>query len=194
MILASFFSRLIAFFIPMVLAAAPAQNPCVGVPGGCASQNVLLNIPAVLGPILVGLAAGGAVLMVVIGGAQMLLSFGDDGQGGKGRMTVIWALTGFAFALASQAVITFVQTRAAPLSASTLPTLDLMAAIVSTALTLFNISFVIVMVYAAFRLVISFGKQEDHNKAWNMLIWAIFGAIVINVAHSLVRAILGIGF
>ncbi|MEI8230595.1 MAG: hypothetical protein WCG83_05700 [Candidatus Peregrinibacteria bacterium] len=194
MMIASILDRLIQFLIPLALAAPPAQDPCVGIPGGCPAQNVLLNIPIVLGPILVGLAAGGAVLMVVIGGAQMMLAFGDDGAAGKGKMTVIWALCGFALALASQAIITFVQTRASPLAQSNLPTLDLMAAIVSTALTLFNVAFVLVMVYAAFRLVISYGKTEEHGKAWNMLLWAIFGAMVINVAHSLVRAILGIGF
>ncbi|MDD5623129.1 MAG: hypothetical protein PHI23_00245 [Candidatus Peribacteraceae bacterium] len=170
---------------------ALAQDPCVGVPGGCSPENYLPRIVPVVGQVLVGFAAGGAVLFVVFGGFQMIMNFGSDPT--KGKMTVVYALCGFALALSSQAIVTFVNSRAAPLEGASVPQIELMGAMVSAMLNVFNVTFVVMVVYAGFQLIISYGKSSDFEKAQTMLIWAVVGALVVNAGHALVNAVLGLG-
>ncbi|OIO54966.1 hypothetical protein AUJ46_02015 [Candidatus Peregrinibacteria bacterium CG1_02_54_53] len=185
--------RLFSTFVSVAHAAAPAQNPCVGVPGGCEPVNMLLPFIPVIGSLLVGFAGGGAVLFVIIGGVQMIMSLGDDGGGNKGKMSLIYAVGGFMLALASQAIVTFVQTRAAGLAASATPHLDFMAAAVNAILSLLNVAFIAVVIYAAIRLVIAWGKSDAYQKAMNMILWAVIGTFIINAANAIVHAVLRLG-
>lgn len=185
--------RLFSLLVTTALAAPPAQDPCVGVPGGCAPANVAASVIPVIGSLLVGLAGGGAVLFVIIGGAQMILSMGDDGAGNKGKTSIMYAIGGFMLALASQAVITFVHSRAAPLASAATPHLDLMAAVVGGILSLLNVAFIGIVMYAAVRLVIAWGKTDAYQKALNTIIWAVIGTLIINAANALVHAVLRLG-
>lgn len=185
--------RLLSLFVSTAFAAAPAQNPCVGVPGGCAPVNVAVQVIPVIGSLLVGFAGGGAVIFVVIGGMQMILSMGDDGAGNKGKTSILYALGGFMLALASQAIVTFVHTRASPLAAAPTPHLDFMAAVVSAILSILNVAFIGIVIYAAIRMVIAWGKSEGYQKALNMLLWAVIGTLIINAANAIVHGILNLG-
>ncbi len=185
--------RLLSVFVTTALAAAPAQDPCVGVPGGCEPVNMVLPFIPVIGSLLVGLAGGGAVLFVVIGGVQMIMSMGDDGAGNKGKMSLMYAIGGFMLALASQAIVTFVHARVSALAGSTTPHLDFMAEAVSAILSLLNVAFVGIVIYAAVLLVIAWGKSDAYQKAMNMLLWAIIGTFIINAASAIVHAVLRLG-
>ncbi|MDO8468432.1 MAG: hypothetical protein Q7S29_01605 [Candidatus Peribacter sp.] len=188
-----FLSRLFSFLVTTALAAPPAQDPCVGVPGGCAPVNMALPFIPVIGSLLVGFAGGGAVIFVIIGGMQMILSMGDEGAGTKGKTTLLYALGGFMLALASQAIVTFVQTRAAPLASAATPHLDFMAVVVSAILSLLNVAFMGIVIYSAIRLVIAWGKAESYQKAVNAILWAIIGTLTINAANAIVHAVLNLG-
>jgi len=192
-LLSTFSYRLLSLFVEVALAAPPAQDPCVGVPGGCTPVNMAVQFIPPIGSLLVGLAGGGAVLFVIIGGVQMFLSAGDDGAAGKGKNSILFAVGGFMLALASQAIVTFVQTRAAPLASATTPHLDFMAAAVSAILSLLNVAFVGIVIYAAIRLVIAWGKSDAYQKALSMILWAIVGALIINAANAIVHAVLNLG-
>lgn len=186
--------RLLSLLVTTALAAAPAQDPCVGLPGGaCTPENVLVNFIPYIGSLLVGLAGGGAVLFTIIGGVQMILSAGDDSAGTKGKHSIMYAIGGFMLALASQAIVTFVHSRAAPLVASTAPHLDFMAAMVGVILSLMNVAFVAVVMYAAVRLVLAWGKSEEYQKSLNMILWAIIGTLIINAASAIAHAVLRLG-
>ncbi|MDD5041540.1 MAG: hypothetical protein PHX87_04285 [Candidatus Peribacteraceae bacterium] len=193
MTLSALFTRLFSLLATTALAAAPAQDPCVGVPGGCAPVNMITPLIPVIGSLLVGLAGGGAVLFVVIGGIQMILSAGDDGAGNKGKMSMIYALGGFMLALASQAIVTFVHTRVSPLAGASTPHLDFMAVAVSAVLSLLNVAFIGIVIYAAILLVIAWGKQDAYHKSMNMILWAIIGTLIINAANAIVHAVLNLG-
>jgi len=185
--------RLMQILVTTALASPPAQDPCVGVPGGCPPVNMILPFIPLVGSLLVGFAGGGAVLFTIIGGVQMILSMGDDGGGNKGKMTIIYAIAGFMLALASQALVTFVHTRASVLASATTPHLDFMAAAVGAILSLMNVAFVLVVMYAAFRMVLAWGKDEEFKKGLNMILWAIIGTLVINAASAIVHAVLRLG-
>lgn len=191
--IASVVHRLVQALATTAYAALPAQDPCVGVPGGCAPVNLLTPLIPVIGSLLVGFAGGGAVLFTVIGGVQMFLSMGDDGAGNKGKTTMLYAVGGFMLALASQAIVTFVHTRAAVLAAAPTPHLDFMAAVVAAILSLMNVAFVVLTLYAGFRMVLAWGKEDEFKKALNMILWALIGALSINAASALVHAVLRLG-
>ena len=188
-----FFTRLFSFLVTTALAAPPAQDPCVGVPGGCAPVNMALPLIPVIGSLLVGFAGGGAVIFVIIGGMQMILSMGDEGAGTKGKTSMMYAIGGFMLALASQAIVTFVHTRAAPLAAAATPHLDFMAAVVNAILSILNVAFIGIVIYAAIRLVIAWGKADAFQKAMNTILWAIIGTLLINAANAIVHAVLNLG-
>ena len=59
---------------------ASVTTSCTLVPGGCTAGNEIEGLIAPATNILVGLSAGLSVLFVVWGGAQMILSFGDDSK------------------------------------------------------------------------------------------------------------------
>jgi len=185
--------RLLSILVTTALATAPAQDPCVGVPGGCAPVNMILPFVPVIGSLLVGLAGGGAVLFVILGGVQMIMNMGDEGAGTKGKTSMLYAIGGFMLALASQALVTFVQTWSAPLATAATPHLDFMAAAVNAILSLLNIAFVGIVIYAAVRLVIAWGKADAYQKAMQSILWAIIGTLVINAANAIVHAVLKLG-
>lgn len=144
---------------------------------------------------MVGIAGGGAVLFTIIGGAQMVLSMGDDGAGAKGKTTILYAIGGFMLALASQTIVNFVHSRAvlSGLITAATPHLDLMQTIVGGILSLMNIGFVMICLYAGFRMVLAWGKQDEFHKAFGMILWAIIGALCVNAASALTHAVLRIG-
>ncbi len=186
-------TRLLSLLVSTAHAALPAQDPCVGVPGGCAPVNMILPLIPVLGSLLVGFAGGAAVIFVIIGGMQMILSMGDDSAGAKGKTSILYALGGFMLALSSQAIVTFVHTRTAPLVTAATPHLDFMAAVVSAILSILNVAFIAIVIYAAFRLVIAWGKADAFQKAMSMLLWAVIGTLIINASNAIVHAVLNLG-
>ncbi|PIQ75958.1 hypothetical protein COU78_03260 [Candidatus Peregrinibacteria bacterium CG10_big_fil_rev_8_21_14_0_10_49_24] len=185
---------------PVLAYAAPGVDPCgvlgVGYCDATMGQTIINNSISQTGLLFAGIAGGAAVLFGVIGGAQMLLSLGNESQVTKGRNALIFALGGFALVLASQAIVSFsiANAQSVGLNTSTNPFITLMSAIVTIMLRILNSIFVIVMVGAGIRMIIGHGKSDEFNKAKQTLIFAVGGAFVINVAHALVRGILATGF
>ena len=183
-------------FLPWLLlrpTPALAVDPCA-IMGGCPSGNYLWALIQPIGTLLISVGAGAAVIGVVIGGATMLLNFGDESKVEKGRKAVIYSLAGFAIVLGSQALTSFVYSYAFPVAAVSGPTLveDVMAAAVTAMYSLFNIVFLIVITFAGYKMVIGRGQADEFNRARTMLIWAIGGAIVINAARAIVTVIMNV--
>jgi len=185
---------------PVAAYAAPGIDPCwtlgAGFCNSSAGQSIIDNGLAQTGLLFAGLGGGAAVLFAVIGGAQLLLSFGDESKITKGRNSLIFSLAGFALLLASQSIVSFSvsSAQAAGLEAGSNPFITLMAAIVQAIIMALNSVFVIVMVVAGIRMVIGHGKSDEFSKARQSLIYAIVGAFFVNAAHALVRGILATGF
>ena len=78
---------------------------CEGVsdPGGSVSNLVQKVVSAIFG--VVGVLA---VLMMILGGIQLMTSAGDPGKVKKGKDTIIWGIIGLVITLFSYAIVSFV--------------------------------------------------------------------------------------
>lgn len=194
------FAFLLGTFPQVALAAPPAPgiDPCSTI-GGCSLSGggiialVIQNTAA----LFVSIAAGASVLFVVVGGFQMLLSFGNDSTVTKGKNSVMFALGGFALVLAAQAIVSFVVNNAIGgglVLATVNPAVSLMGVAVRMMLSVFNVAFALVAIGSAIRMVVAHGKSDEFGKARSALIFSIVGAVIVNVARALVNIILTAGF
>ena len=181
-----------------LLAQAPPVIICDGLPGcgEAAIENVLFEhtVPTAIG-LLINLAAGGSVIFIVVAGAQMLLSAGDEGMLTKARYGVLFALLGLALALASQSLVEFVATEEYGQSnEGNFLFGGFLPSVVRIALLLLNATFMLVIMAGGIRMALSSGKQEEFTKGLSMIKWAIVGAVIINVARAGTQALLLLGF
>jgi hypothetical protein len=143
--------------------------------------------------ILVEIVSGLSVLFVVIGGAFMLMNFGNESTLEKGKKSVFFALAGFALALSSQAIISFVVVQTAGV-APVSPHLEIMRVMIDAMLFIFNGVFALMMLFYGFKLVIARGQQSELDSVKKGLVWTIGGALTINLAYALVQATVNLGF
>ncbi|MBU0767014.1 hypothetical protein KKF55_04520 [Patescibacteria group bacterium] len=188
----------IGFAVSLVPSIAFAAGPtdvalaCRYVGIGCTNTNALAMAVPLIGNTLVAVAAGLSVLFVVVGGALMLISAGDEGQVQKGKMSIVYALVGLGIALVSQSFTKFIAMQFGGLMGTSDPVFVFMGLAVGAMVTIFNAVFVLMMVGAGFRMAFARGSSDEFTKARGMLIWAVAGAIVVNVAYSLVSAVMSL--
>ena len=180
----------LGIFLPVT---ALAQDPCHGISGCTAQANQLIPFIALIVTTLVEIAAGLSVLFVVIGGAFLILNFGNEANATKGRTQIFFALGGFALVLASQAIISFVVARSEVID-PTLPHLSIMQVVVQSMLQVFNVVFALIMIYFGFRLVLGHGQQSELDSFKKGIFWSISGALAVNLAYALVNAVVQLGF
>lgn len=171
----------------------PGADPCQYIAARCGTSTagVVNMIVKGIETIATFLAVGGGALAVVysvIGGFQMLLSFGDEGKFNRGRSSVTWALVGFGLMLGSQVIANFIYDRATIAAGATAPLIGLMEVVVSTIVGLLNTFFVLIVMFAGVRAVIGRGKTEEFTSAKHAVGFAIAGAIVVNLARALAVA------
>lgn len=174
----------------------PGADPCTYLGAHCSTSTagVLTMANTFGGAVATFLAIGGgalAVIYVVVGGFQMLLSYGDDSKLTRGKTSVQWALVGFGLVLGSQMVVNFVAMRAGGALTAT-PLLSLMTTIVDSLLLLMNVFFVIIVCAAGLKAILSRGKQEDYTQAKHAVGYALAGALVMNLARALAGAVFNI--
>lgn len=129
------------------------------------------------------------VLFIMIGGAYILLSAGDQEKVTKGKNAITWAVIGifvmnFAVTLISY-IVAEVSTRD---SAS-----DLVESVIYTLIgSIFDLLYIAILGVALFsgmRMVLAFGKEDEFKKARDGLFWCAVGAIIINLADAIATAI-----
>lgn len=184
---------LFSFIISSIPSATALGDPCAGIAGCGTAINPLPQFVLVAAATLVEFASGLAVLFVVIGGAQLLMNFGNESQSDKGKKSIIFALIGWSIALSSQAIISFAVARANLIDASA-PHLSIMRVTVGSMLYIFNAVFALMMLFYGFKLVIARGQQSELDSVKKSVTWTIAGAMAINLSYALVRAMTQIGF
>ncbi|MBU2213154.1 hypothetical protein KKC44_04165 [Patescibacteria group bacterium] len=184
---------LFGILLSCVPAAVSAQmaNPCAYV-GGCGPANVLALAVGPVANLLVSVAAGLSVVFVVVGGALMLTSLGEEGQIQKGKMSIVYALVGLGITLLAQSIAAFVGTQFGGLMGSSDPVFHLMGYAVNAMVILFNAVFALMMVASGFRMAFARGSSDEFTKARGIIIWAVVGAIVVNVAQALVVSVMNL--
>lgn len=183
----------------LIPASALAQTPppviCTGLAGcGRANTNVLFTstLPVLIG-LLSNVAGGLAVIFVGIAGVQMVLAYGDESKVSTARWGVIYALLGLVLAIASQALVAFTVTEN---YGQNIPGDfvfgGLFPAVMRIMVTLFNVVFVITIMFSGYRMTLGGGKPDELKSSLQIIRWSIAGAVVVNAAHALVRGVLTI--
>ncbi|MFA7681438.1 MAG: hypothetical protein WCX61_00225 [Candidatus Peribacteraceae bacterium] len=178
--------------VPAALAARPQVDPCAYI-GGCTyDANWVSPLIGKLAGLGMTIAAGTAVLFVVVGGAQMVISMGEEGTITKGKMSMVYALIGLGLAMLSQTIVAYVATEFSGLFMSTDPIFTFIRSAITVIVGLFNVVFALMVVYAGYRMTYARGEAENFNKAKSILIWSVVGAIGVNVAAALTKAVINL--
>ena len=187
----------IAIFAGIVLAfpgleTVSAQLPviCTGIPGcGANPENVIVEagIPAIAN-IFLNSSAALSVIFVVIGGAQLLLSFGREEEYPKAKKTITWALGGLFVALTSHRIVAVIVSE--NYTNSTFTYLGLFAAALRIMTNLLNGVFLIAILIGGMRMITASGKEEEVSKGKKTIGYAIFGVIIINLAPYVVKQVI----
>jgi hypothetical protein len=193
-----FLAASMAFLLP---AAARAQGVpamqviCTGL-AGCPEgpENALFNnvLPIAI-QVMIQLAAGGAVIFIIINGAKMLLSYGDDSKAQAARKGVLQALGGLGLALVSATIVSFVTTENYGQNNPQdflFGSGGLLDATVRISVLLFNVGFTVMAILGGYRMMTASGAPDEFKKGGTILKWAVVGAVVVNLARALVLAFL----
>ena len=175
--------------------AAFAQDPCAGISGCTASSNQLVAFIPVVAVILLEIVSGLAVVCVVVAGAYYILNMGNEAMASKGKTGIVLSLVAFAIALSSQAIVSFVVTRAEGVEQYFgAPHIGIMTIVVDSLLYMMNVGFAISMFFFAYKLLLGRGQSSELDSTKQGLVWCIIGAIVMNLAYALVNAVRFLGF
>lgn len=99
------FFLLIAAASPLYLfAQGGITNPLAGPQGATSIEGVFINITKWL----LGIVAILALLALIVGGARMILSFGNESGVASAKKIIWWAVVGLAVVVASYAIIALV--------------------------------------------------------------------------------------
>ena len=146
----------------------------------------------IIADLLIAVAAGTSIVFIVIGGVLMLTSMGEEGQISKGKMSIIYALIGLLLTKSAQIIVSFVINKFNIMSVG--PEDDIvifvMKQLVDAMKTAFNAVFAVMLIYAGYRMAFARGNADEFNKSKNVLIWAIIGAIIVNLAFPLANAVI----
>lgn len=195
------FVFIILVITPVATLALPPQILCGNIPGcGLGPQNVIYTtgVP-MIAQIFLNSAALLSLIFVMVGGARLVIGFGNDESFTKARQTIQWALGGFLIAILSHRIVmivisevyvTGITLSGGGTAVGTNPLYDFMATIVNVMSMLLNVVFLIVVLIGGFRIVMARGKEDEVSKGRMMVIYAILGAVVINVAPFVVRQVL----
>jgi TRAP-type C4-dicarboxylate transport system permease small subunit len=171
-----------------------AQAPCALVPGGCAADNPFPKAIAVSANVIATGIAALCVLMIVWGGVQMGISFGDDSKIAKGRESIQYAMIGLGISLFAQSIINYAITAALDIrgfgSENLVPASINWA--ISTLVYFFNIVIFIVIFYGGIQYVMSRGSSDKADNGRKMVLWAVIGGVCINASRLLTEFTLSI--
>ncbi len=181
-----------ALFMNVFVPLAYAQGPCVGIQCGAGGNPIPLFI-TVAAAVVLELASGLAVVCVVVGGAFMMMNFGNESLAERGKKGIYFGLIAFALALGSQAIVSFVVSKAVLVDPAA-PHLSIMRVTINAMLAVFNVSFALMMLFFGFKLVLAKGQQSEMDTFKKGIGWSIAGALLVNLSYALVRATAQLGF
>lgn len=162
-----------------------------GINTACNPQNVVTEtaLPQTAA-LLLRIVSGLSVLLIVWGGILMLISMGDDAKTAQAKWAIIYSLVGLFGAILSQAFVgTVAQTPLDP-GATGATEATVIQQAVKFLVNAVNVIFLSVIIFGGIRMLMGQGQPEEFNRAKKVIAWAIIGAVIVNVARTLVRAVL----
>lgn len=175
-------------FTNVAAAQTPPAVPCGGLPGcGDGSPaNILVDtfLPSLV-VLMLRLAGALAVLAMVVAGFQIFLAQGSEDKFAKGRLAIIYGLGGLAIVGLSQSMVGLIVTE--PTVAGAVDEVSAVAVVVNVLVNILNGVFFVVIGYAGILMLAAQGKQDKYETARNIISQAIIAAVIVNIAHALVR-------
>lgn len=178
--------------IPLAFAAT-LPPPACNFPGcGLPPANIIggVALPE-LARIALNSTAALSVIFGIVGGAQYLLSRGDETQTEKGKQTIQWALVGMLVALVSHRVVVAVLSQTY-IGSGIDPLFEFFSTVIGIMTALLNVGFFIMILWGGIRMVMARGAEEEVSKGRKTIIYAIVGVVVINVIPFVVKAVIAI--
>lgn len=176
--------------VPAAIAQGEIFVVCDGLAGCGGSGELFTNAVTAILSVLVTIASGMSMVFVVWGGFQMVTLWGDEGKFQQAKDTIKHALIGLGITLMAGSAVGFVSTEFYGGPASD-PMIALMEGAIRILVTLFNLGFLIAVMYAGYLMVMS---KEEYSKGVAMIRYAIIGAIVVNFSRPIVDGFLGLAF
>ncbi len=177
-------------FTNVAAAQTPPAVPCGGLPGcGDGSPaNILADtfLPSLV-LLMLRLAGALAVLAMVVAGFQIFLAQGNEEKFSAGRQAIIYGLGGLVMVGLSQTLVGLLVTE--PTLVGAVDEVSAVAVAVNVLVNILNGVFFVVIGYAGILMLAAQGKQEKYETARNIISQAIIGAVIINIAHALVRIV-----
>jgi hypothetical protein len=185
---------LLLALIPVALAQPGTMPtvPCVPALPGCGGPSpvLLTSLLPNLAVFLLRFATGLSLVCVIVAGVQMMLAMGDDSAISKQKWAIFYALAGLVLAILSQAFVSAVATY--NYAAGVTPDLivgGILKLVIDVILTSMNMILVAVIILNGYKKLLAQGKSDEFNKAKQGVLWAIIGAIIINLSYSFVRIV-----
>jgi hypothetical protein len=176
----------------IALAALPPAN-CGTLPGcGAGYSNVLATsvIPRIASMLL--MSAASISLLVFIGSAgRYVVSAGKDEQQQKAKKGLIWALAGASLCVSAQVIVQVLMTENF-IGGGPDPLLNFFGNVARIMVSFLNVAFLGTIIYGGMIHVIGSGKEEEIKKGRYAILYAILGAILVNLAPTLVAGFLNI--
>ena len=185
----SFIHSVVGLLAEIAHAQVPPPAPCPAALPGCGGvANVVgFLIPRVI-EFLLKVSGSFAVIMIIWYGLLLLVNRGDEAYVTKGRWGVVYAIVGLVVIILSQMAVSFVVTeqygQAVP---ADLILGGIFPSAVRIMLTVTNITFAFFIVYYGMRMLIAQGKPDEYTKARTGIMWTILGAILVNLANTIVQ-------
>lgn len=159
---------------------------------GCGGPTNIIatNVIPSIAVFFLRIVAASSVLFIVWSGVQMMLAGGDTGKRDKARWSIIYAAIGLAVALSAQMIVGFVASENyGQGNVNNFVIGGVIKSAVRILLTLVNGILGFVIILQGFRMVMAQGKSDVFNEARGALLSAVMGAIVVNAALVVVRAV-----
>ncbi|MBI1812247.1 hypothetical protein HY285_01745 [Candidatus Peregrinibacteria bacterium] len=189
------FLSLAFVFLFFPLHAGALTVVCTGLPGcqaGIIDVVFLFTLPGIIA-LLTTIAAGTSIIFIIFAGIQMVFMYGDEGRTTKAKQAIVYALTGLGVTMVSQIAVSFIASQQY-ISGGGDAMLSIMRTAVNIMIDVFDTLLLLAIIIAGIRLAYARGKSDEFTKAVNMILWAIIGAIVVNLGPAIVSAFIHVGF
>ena len=180
----------------IALAITTLPDPLCDFPGctGGPKPIVVDTVIPELARIALNFTAALSLLFIFVAGGRLLLCLGKEEELENAKKTVQWALVGLVVALTSHRIVTAIVTQnyLSTGDAGDQLVIGVFAAILGGVATVLNVTFVLAIVLGGMRMLMARGKDDEVTKGKKAVIYALVGAILINVAPFLVKAVMDI--
>ncbi len=166
---------------------------------GAIDSSAILSAPVFIEFETIGIAewiitimAAIGILMIILSLLEAVTSLGDEGAYTKVRTAVLNVVIGLLIIVAAKIIRT---TFFSPINGGVANPAPLMTYIIGKITIVLNFILVIavaIVIYAGFRMVMSFGNEDDYNNAKSLVLRVLIGILVLLISYSLVAIVVRI--